>query len=57
LKDRMGEMVMRSHRIQTVASDNILTDTTRNVRTFPTIGTSPSGTGTSGGGGLGFPLE
>jgi hypothetical protein len=56
LKDRMGEMVIRSHRIQTVTSDNVLTDTTSTTRVFPAAGGAQGG-GSTPTGGLGFPLE
>jgi hypothetical protein len=55
LKDRMGEMVIRSHRIQTVASDNILVDRTSDSSFIPVArpvspGNPPPPSG-------GFPLE
>jgi hypothetical protein len=60
LKDRMGEKVIRSHRIQTVASGPILSDVTNSTRAFPLIqsgGGGGGGGGTSSGGSGGFPLE
>lgn len=57
LKDRMGEMVMRSHRIQTVESGDILSNRSIDTRTIPLAGSDTGGGGAGGGGGGGFPLE
>ena len=57
LKDRLGEMVIRSHRIQTVSSGDILADRTIDSRLISTATrpSRPSQTPRPSGGG--FPLE
>lgn len=52
-KERLGEMVIRSHRIQTTTSGPQLVGTRTDTKTF-----RPTGTGTAGGAGAeGFPPE
>jgi hypothetical protein len=53
-KERLGEMVMRSHRIQTTTSRPKLVSSRTDTETF---GGAGSGGGSNGGGGEGFPPE
>jgi hypothetical protein len=55
-KDRMGDMVMRSHRVQTTTSGDIQTGRTT-TRKFTPVETRRAGGGSNGGGGSGFPIE
>jgi hypothetical protein len=58
LKDRIGEMVIRSHRIQTVASGDMLRDTTIRTRVTPVPRSEPQGASRpQPSGGSGFPIE
>jgi hypothetical protein len=58
LKDRMGEMVIRSHRIQTVTSGDILRDTTVSTRVTPVPQSETPGVSRPRpSGGSGFPIE
>jgi hypothetical protein len=55
-RDRMGDMVMRSHRVQTVTSGDIQTGHSSS-RKFTPLSTGSSSSGSSSGGGGGFPIE
>lgn len=55
--DRMGDMIERSHRIQTVASGEVRTDRSHSRRFTPYSSNSGGGGGSSSGGPQGFPIE
>jgi hypothetical protein len=60
LKDRMGDMIVRSHRVQTVSSEPTLVGTRTDTRVIRPFGNPNGGSGTGktgSGGGTGFPIE
>jgi hypothetical protein len=56
-QDRMGDMIERSHRIQTTTSGEILTDRSTSRKFTPFGGGGTRGSSGGGGGGSGFPIE